>query len=755
MIGRVLTIARRELRSYFDHATAYILLVVFLATNFFFFFRAVFVAGEGSLRAMFGLMPWLLLFFVPAVTMRALAEEKRSGTLELVLSQPIGELEFLIGKFLGVMGFLTVALGGTLGALVGLSVGADVQLGVAAAQYVGTLLLMSGLVGIGLWTSSLTRNQVTAFILGVALIFVFYALGLEVVLLGLPPTLARISGLLGILGHFVNIGRGVLDLRDVLYFVSLTAAFLALAYFSLLRDRLSRERPAYRRLVTGTAGLVGIAVLVSLLGGQIRGRLDLTPGKAYTLSRATRSILGGLNDLVSLKFVWSKELPPQFASVKRDVEDMLRDYVAAGRSNVRLDRLTPEGENEDRQEAQRLGIPPIQFNVLGEEEFQVKQGYLGLAIEYAGESKTIPVIQRTEDLEYRLTSAIRSLTRDGKPTAGFLMGHGERGPSTGLRNISNALRDEYGVTSIMLDSARTQIPDSVDVLVVAGPVEPLRERDEAALKAYLAHGGSVLLLLPGTRLDQRSRMALPIDHPVLDSLLAPYGVKVAGGLAFDLKAPSRVSLPSSGGLSYVVPYPVWPLLRPASNHAVAEDLGPVMAPWPSPIDITAADSGSVVPLLTTTEYGGRLMGPTNIDATRNWGSLGTDLSRQITAVALLPRPAESDGAESDGAESDGGKPVGTAGRIVLVGDADFISDDFLQNNVNNLRFFMNAIDWLAQDEALISIRSKNRTPPRLLFSSAFVRDGVKYGNLIGVPLLFVLAGILRLARRRSLYRKSR
>jgi ABC-2 type transport system permease protein len=136
-MGRIRTVARREVASYFDHATAYILLVVFLGINFFFFFRDAYLVGEGSLRSMIGLLPWLLLFFVPAVSMRSIAEERQAGTLEVVLAQPLSVLEFLLGKALGVFLFLLIALLGTLGVPLALTWGADLQWGVIFAQYLG------------------------------------------------------------------------------------------------------------------------------------------------------------------------------------------------------------------------------------------------------------------------------------------------------------------------------------------------------------------------------------------------------------------------------------------------------------------------------------------------------------------------------------------------------------------------------------------------------------------------------------------
>ena len=115
---------------------------------------------------------------------------------------------------------------------------------------------------------------------------------------------------------------------------------------------------------------------MNLVCRHIRGRLDLTPGRVYTLSPESREVLDGLDDLVTLKLFTSRELPPQADLIKRDVEDMLADYEASGAPNLRLEKLTPGGDNEDQQEATRLGIPGIRFNVLGDEEFQIKQGYL-------------------------------------------------------------------------------------------------------------------------------------------------------------------------------------------------------------------------------------------------------------------------------------------------------------------------------------------------------------------------------------------
>lgn len=777
-LARVWTIARRELRGYFDHATAYILLVVFLGVNFFFFFRDAYLVGEASLRPMMGLLPWLLLFFVPAVTMRSLAEERRAGMLELVLAQPIGVAEFLLGKFLGVFLFLAIAMAGTLGVPLGLSFGADLQAGVIVAQYVGAGFLIAALVAIGLWSSALTRNQVTAFILGVTITFALYLVGLEIVVLGLPGFLSTVAARLGVLGHFENVARGVIDLRDVLYFFAVTAAFLSLTYFAIMRLRLSRARDAYRRLLWGTAALVALAIVASLAGAQLRGRLDLTPGNLYTLSPPTRDLLRGLDDLVTIHFFRSDEIPPQFASIRRDVDDLLRDFDAAGGANLRVVRRAPDDDPEAAEDARGLGIQPVQFNVFGEAELQVREGYLGLALQYAGETETLPFVGQTRDLEYRLASAIRSMTRERRPAVAFLTGHGETDVTTRARGPAARLRDEYQVQSLRIDSTTVSIADSIDVLVVAGPQSPLDTHEGERIIEYVDRGGNALLLHPGPQVDRMRLIAQPSFHPVLDSLLARYGATVTPTVVYDLRARQNVQIPGEGGFVIVAPYPLWPYLQPASDHAIARDLDPVPVQWASELEIAPeVDSARVVPLLATSSFGGTLPLPTSVDAQRDWATTvsAEELGSRLVAAALLPGEAEAadagganDGGDAEGADGgangdpsgengdpgagDGAESAedGRAGRLVVAATASFASERALDAGGPGLVFLQNAIDWLAQDDALISIRSKDRSPPPLLFESEVARDAAKYGNLIGVPLLFILFGIARLARRRAL-----
>ena len=743
MIGRILTVAKREFAGYFDHATAYILLVIFLGINFYFYFQEAYLLGEASLRPMLSLLPWLLLFFIPAVCMRSFAEERNAGTLELVLAQPIQVVEFLLGKFLGVLFFLTVAMAGTLGIPLGLTFGADLQWGVILSQYLGSMFLISALIAVGLWASSLTRNQVTAFIIGVTVGFALYLIGLPTVTLSLPGPLAAVAARLGVLGHFSNVARGVIDLRDVLYFAALGTAFLSLTYFSVMRERLSRERPAYGRLRVGVLGLVGIAIFAALAGGQLRGRLDLTPGKVYTLSPPTADLLRGLDDLVTLKLFQSAELPAQLMPVSRDVDDLLRDLDATGGANVNLVRANPDEDPDAREEAGLLGIRPVPFQIVDDDELSIQERYFGLAVQYAGESQIVPLIRQTADLEYRLASMIRGLTRPERPAIGILSGHGELSLDAGLRIARGRLQLEYDVMEFRIDSTTAAVPDSIDVLVIAGGTSPLEPAAGEIMSRFVDEGGSLFVLKSGVTADMQARYAGPTFDPALDSLLQARGLGIVPSMAFDLLLNEQVQVPSQGG-AFIVEYPLWTLAQPASGHVIVDGVANVPIRYGSPLLVEVEDSTLVTPLLTTSEGGGRLQTPLSIDAMQEWAAViapGGELSEEDVAMETLALAYT----QPDG------------GRIVLAGSSSLIHDETLSQSMSGLAgmvFFQNAIDWLAQDEALISIRSKDRAPPLLLFPNEWLPDVTRYGNMAGVPLLFVLVGVLRLARRRQVQQRS-
>ncbi len=714
-------IARREVKSLFDLPTAYILLVIFIAANDFLYFRQAELYGLASLRPMLELLPWLLLFFVPAVTMRALAEDVRAGTLEVVLAQPITERELLYGKYLGQVVFLWIALALTLAIPLGLWFGARLEVGVLIAQYVGSALLVAGFAAVGVWASSVTRNQITAFILGVAVMFVLVLVGLDPLLVGLPAQLGAIAAAFGVLAHFQQISRGAVDLRDVIYFLTLAAVFLSLAYFSLMRRKLSPGGADLKRLRLGTTLLIAVLVMLNLFGRWIGGRLDLSPGGQFTLSRASKDLLARLPDLVTIKLFASSALPPEVAYVKRDVDDLLGDYRASGHGRVRLVVIDPSGDTTAAREAASLGIPPVQFNVLGQSSLQVKEGYLGLAVQYANEVRQIPLIRQTSDLEYRLTAFIRDLTRTSRPAVGWVGTPSNPGQDqgSGYTTLRSSLDRSYTVRDIALGSDSALGAD-LKVLVLSDAPDSIPPAQLEPLRRFLAGGGSALVMASGMRHSMQEPFAVARKVP-WNALLQPFGVSIQSDIVYDLAANEAVSLPSQYG-QVVVSYPLW--IRAGSTRAstVNAEVTGVFLPWTSSIDTTHAPKGTVTPLLVSSRAAGAMQGQAMLSPQQDFAT---------AAAANAPK-----------------------GRLIVIGNDDFASDRFAQNQSANVVFVENAIDWLAQDDALIAIRSKDRTPPPLVFPNAAVKVAVRYGNLIGIPLCIVLFGAARLMRRRRITRQA-
>ncbi len=728
MIRSILTVARREVRSYFDTSTAYVLVVAFLGLSLFLGFRNMFSSDAATMRPFFQMLPILFAVFVPAATMRSLAEERRGRTLEWLLAQPLTENEIVIGKFLGDWAFVLIALAGTLPTALGLLMVSKADPGIMVAQYFGAALLAAEFVALGLWASSFTRNQITAFIVAAVGSFIFYLIGLRIAQIGVPAPVASALGHLSVLTHFENVARGVIDLRDVLYFASVSIFFLVLAIAVLGRDRLSRGRADYKRLRVG-ALVVGMLVLVlNLLGSHVRGRLDLTRGHLYTLAPGTRQVLGDLADVVQVKLFVSSDLPSEVQLQLRDVRDLLSDLRHASDGKLEVTELHPDQSDEARNQASSYGIEPVQFNVMRNDEFQVKRGYYGLAVLYANKQKVIPVIQHPENLELDLVSDIYAMTTKNRPAISFASGFGAKtiGTFSGMRpDIS----DRYTVRFVNLanDTAPPLSPDSLKVLVVAGPTEPVDSAAVKRLESYVGQGGSLLLLLNPVMMDPRQPMVRPVKTG-LNPLLEKYGMRLDSNMVEDPASSERVSMGRQGLFNVVASYPLWPVVHPVGDSPITRNITGLSLAWPGHIQIL--DSTDVEPLWQTTKAAGLRSPDLPVMPDQNFGVPAGEQGVRTVAVAVTP-------------------PKGSkAGRMVVVANETFLEDQFARNNPGNEAFVQNAIDWLAENDALMSIRSKDRTPPPLTFSSVTSRNLLKWGNLAGMPLLFVLVGIVRVSGRR-------
>jgi ABC-2 type transport system permease protein len=226
-----LVISKREIRTYFNSPVAYIVVTVFTIVFGFFFFNNLFVEKQADMRSFFSLAPLMFCFFAPAVTMRLLAEEKGSGTIEILITMPVRDWEVVVGKFLAAMVLLCATLGLTLAFAVTVSQLGPLDKGPAVAGYVGLLLMGGSYIAIGVMASSFTRNQVVSLIIAFGICFALFLFGK--VLPFVPDPLKPIVSFLSTDTHFENVSRGVIDSRDVVYYLSVIVVSLLIATTSV------------------------------------------------------------------------------------------------------------------------------------------------------------------------------------------------------------------------------------------------------------------------------------------------------------------------------------------------------------------------------------------------------------------------------------------------------------------------------------------------------------------------------------------
>jgi ABC-2 type transport system permease protein len=430
MIKQALSITRKELNGYFGSPMALIFLGAFLAVTLFAFFwvETFFARGIADVRPLFGWMPVLMIFLVAALTMRQWSEEQRSGTLEILLTLPVPPVQLVLGKFLAVLALVGTALGLTLFLPISVDILGNLDWGPVIGGYLASILLAAGYAAIGLFISSRTDNQIVALISTVLLCGVFYLVGTSGVIDFVGETPAEILRAIGAGSRFESIERGVVDLRDLIYYLSLTALFLALNVLSLDNKRWStgEQTLAHRRSAVLTVALIGLNLIaLNAWLFPMRGlRLDLTAQREYSLSRPTRDLLGNLQEPLLIRGYFSERTHPLLAPLVPRIRDLLQEYDIASRGLIELEFVDPAQEPEKEAEAnQTYGIRPVPFQVADRYEASVINSYFDILIRYGDQhvvlnfqdlievqpNRSGQVDVRLRNLEYDLTRSIKKV----------------------------------------------------------------------------------------------------------------------------------------------------------------------------------------------------------------------------------------------------------------------------------------------------------------------------------------------------------
>ncbi len=338
---------------------------------------------------------------------------------------------------------------------------------------------------------------------------------------------------------------------------------------------------------------VSVLAVVNFLAQRHFVRLDLTENRQYTISDATRNIVGNLDDLVNVKIFFSQKLPPRMVNLENQISDLFEELEAYSDGNLRVEYIDPGDDPELQQQAQSFTIPQVQLNIYEKDKAEVTSAYMGIGFTYGDRKDAIPIIQNLQSLEYDVASRLLKLTREEVETIGFLVGH--EGPDlyddAQYGALRRELEKEYRVTMVDLTSGG-DVPPEVDTLVVAGPKKILKEREKFEIDQFLMRGGRGIFLLDPVRMNP-GLQATP-QPTNLDDMLAHYGVRVSRDLIID-SLNSMASF-SQGAMRYSLPYPYWPRVHKANfnrENPVVNKLDGLTLPWCSQLHLLTAEVQAV------------------------------------------------------------------------------------------------------------------------------------------------------------------
>lgn len=429
-MNHVMSIAKKELRGYFLSPVALIFLGTFVLVTLFTFLwvETFFSRNIADVRPLFLWLPRLLIFLGAALTMRLWSEEQKLGTMELLLTLPVQKHKLVLGKFLASLALVAIALALTLHVPIAVSLMGDLDWGPVVGGYAAALLVAAAYLAIGLCISAITENQIIALVLTCLSCGMFYLVGTEAVTGAVGTKGAELFQALGTGSRFESVRRGVIDLRDVLYYGSITTAFLILNVLILEAKRWSQGSRTRTRRVDAMmfAGLAGANLLLLniWMSGVPYFRLDLTEREEYTISDVTKNLVRGLPEPLLIRGYFSEKTHPILAPMVPRIRDVIEELGVVADGKVRTEFVDPRLDEDLEKEAnQSYGIKSFPFRVADRHDVGVVNSYFSILIKYGDQYETLSFDELIEvqmsgqgnvevklrNLEYDLTRAVKKV----------------------------------------------------------------------------------------------------------------------------------------------------------------------------------------------------------------------------------------------------------------------------------------------------------------------------------------------------------
>lgn len=782
---------KKEIKTFLGSLIGYLVVLVFLLVTglFLWVFPGVYNIpenGYATLESLFLLAPWLYLFLIPAITMRLFADEKRAGTIEILLTHPISDLQIVLAKFFAGLALVVFSLLPTLlyflsVYLLGNPVG-SIDVGATWGSFIGLFFLAAIYVAIGVFASSITDNQIVSFILAMCISFVFY-LGFEFVASsGIPYFLDQILTYFSINNHYLSISRGVVDMRDMVYFVGMALLFI---YFT--RVLLRQGNLKIKKTKINVAVFVVSLLAIFFISSNFLFRIDLTADKRFSLSEVSKEIASKNNNIIEIELFLEGELEPGLQKLQQEVFEKIAVLNVYSPKPIRLKITDPYqfGNAKKTEEFQNQliekGIQPISFNRKTDSGISTRYIFPGAVITSGQKEIAVNFLKNNPDfsyevnfnhsiesVEFELINAFQKLERDKKSTVAFLEGHGEFNQYEVL-DFTNALQGDFNVLRTNVETLKTKISET-DILIVAGPKEPFSEKDKFLIDQFVMHGGKVLWLIDPVKvsLDSLSNgyqtFAFPIDLNLGD-MLFKYGVRLNYELLQDVDcARLLVNTAPAGSKEQwsLFPWYYSPLLIPADNHPLSRNLNRVFTEFVSSVDTISGNSDltkSVV--LSTSPYSRRVKSPSSVSLE----NIKNPPARELFNQSFIPVGILIEGEFSSVFQNRMIENLGTdisdfqakskPAKMVVIADAGLIA-----NNVNyshqppqiqelgydrvskqtfgNKEFLLNTIFYMNDEAGIMQLR--DRTVQLRLLDKVRLREEKSFWQLLNVlaPMVVVL-----------------
>jgi len=696
------SIIKKEIKQMFVSPAYFLILAIFIWILNFLFLKWFFLDWIMDFRNYFNLEIWFLMIFIPAISMRIMSEEFKNNSIEFLLTKPISILKIIFWKYLSQIIYFLLFIFSSIFLYFSLSFLWDFQSWIIFSQILWSILLVCAMFATSFLASSITKNQVFAFLLWVLINFVFIIIWTSFIEISLPYFLANFLSDISYFSHFDNFSKWIISLWDVLYFLSIIFFSIYLSNLSINNYKKSWKVWLFFSSWIELAVILMILLFANGFISKSNMFLDLTQNKIYTLSDATKSILKNTNDIINIDLYASKELPPQLKIPYTRVKDLIWQFNKYSWNNIHLTEINPVQDDKERNALQDW-ISPIKIQILKDDQYATQKWYLWLSIKYVNKAEAIPYLGNTKNLEYSLISKILKLTNKNKKEL-WIFYSSDFDKQT-VSTIDKILSENYSVNLQKIDDKTKSLKLNSDAYLILEWDKKFWTWVTTDIKSVFDKK-PVVYFFQDSKVDTENWLSFSKNSSELEkNILKKFNLKI-WWLVWDAKYNSAISF-NQWNLTYRLPYPLFPKVFLNKELPISEWNSEITTPF-----ISNIISNTWTDLISTSQFW---------FLNKSKSILPDDLNKitksdlQTISLAKIIKNWNS--------------------QIALIPDTYLLTMWWQKSLLDNLKFISNLVDYIWWDQRLISIRSKS------LNYNSFVTEK-KTKDFIRALNIFVLPFIL-------------